>query len=316
MVKVSVVIPSYNARVFLPMTLESVRQQTFDDYEVIVIDDGSTDGTAEWLTQSDYPKLRLLRQSNQGCSTARNFGIAEAAAEYIAFLDADDLWHPQKLEKQVRCLDENPQAALVNTGITNIDAQGNPVKGDYLPNAIDSNWPNILLENPIHSGSVPLVRRSCFEQLGYFDTALKSAEDWDMWIRIAAEFQIADIQEHLVYYRVHSGSKSHRLQFHLDNRVAVIEKAFRNVPESLLPLKSAALGRAYLSVAWKPLITDDYDAALTFRRQAVDHDPTLRSTENYKRLGLIITLRRLLGRDAYNACLKLGQGLKQRLSMA
>ncbi|MEO1124749.1 MAG: glycosyltransferase [Cyanobacteria bacterium J06635_15] len=316
MPRVSVVIPAYNALPYLPKTIDGVLQQTFQDYEILVVDDGSTDGTAEWLAQHNDPKLRVLSQPNQGCSTARNLGIAQATGDYIAFLDADDLWHPTKLEKQVRCLDGNPQVALVNTGITNIDQQGNPLKGDYLPNEADSNWPNILLENPIHCGSVPLVRRSCFEQLGDFDTHLKSAEDWDMWIRIAANFQIAALAEHLVYYRIHPGSKSHRLQFHLDSRIAVIEKAFSTVPDALLPLKSVALGRAYLSVAWKPLINDDYDTAMALRHQAGQHDLTLRSTQNYRRLGWIVTLRRLLGRSTYDAFLKLGRSLKQRLSLA
>ena len=316
MTRVSVIIPSYNDRPFLSMALDSIKKQTFEDYEIIVVDDGSTDGTAEWLAQSNNPKLRILRQPNQGPSSARNLGITHAKGEYIAFLDADDLWHPTKLEKQVHCLDSFPQAGLVNAGVIKIDSQGNQNKGSHLPEQSNSDWPNIAVENSIPCGSVPLVRKNCFKQLGGFDSQLKSAEDWEMWIRIAEKFEIKTVQEYLVYYRIYSGSSSHNLQLHLEGRIAVIERTFSRLPESLVKLKSTALGRAYLSVAWRTLMTDDYETGLALRYQAICHNPSLRSDQTYRRLGIIITMRRLLGRSNYDTILRLLRGLKQRLKMA
>ncbi|MBD3561856.1 glycosyltransferase family 2 protein, partial [Planktothrix sp. FACHB-1355] len=111
--KVSVVIPAYNAMRYLPATLDSVFNQTYTDLEILIIDDGSKDETVEWVAQITDPRVQLISQQNKGVSEARNAGIANARGEYIALLDADDLWEPTKLEKQVRCLEDNPAVGLV-----------------------------------------------------------------------------------------------------------------------------------------------------------------------------------------------------------
>ena len=104
MPKVSVIIPTYNAMTYLPETVESVLRQTYSNFELLIIDDGSSDQTVQWVSQLVDSRVRLISQENQGASVARNTGIAHAQGEYVAFLDADDLWEPTKLEQQVRCL--------------------------------------------------------------------------------------------------------------------------------------------------------------------------------------------------------------------
>ncbi|MCJ8280869.1 MAG: glycosyltransferase family 2 protein, partial [Rivularia sp. ALOHA_DT_140] len=127
MPKVSVIIPAYNAMGFLPETLESVLQQTFTDFEILIINDGSSDDIVEWASKISDSRVRLITQINQGVSAARNTGIRNSQGEYIAFLDADDLWEPTKLEKQVNCLKANPGVGLVYTWTTFIDQFSQPI---------------------------------------------------------------------------------------------------------------------------------------------------------------------------------------------
>src|SRR4028119_1857024 len=128
MPKVSVIIPAYNAMAYLPETLESVINQTFTDFEVLIINDGSPDGIVEWASEIKDSRVKLISQENQGLSGARNTGIWSSQGEYLAFLDADDIWEPTKLEKQVQCLDKNLDVGMVSSGISTIDPNGNLIK--------------------------------------------------------------------------------------------------------------------------------------------------------------------------------------------
>ncbi|MBD2095429.1 glycosyltransferase [Trichocoleus sp. FACHB-591] len=299
MPQVSVVIPTYNAIAYLPDTVASVLEQTYPDFELLIVDDGSSDRTVEWVSALTDARVRLITQENQGSAGARNRGIAESQGEYIAFLDADDLWAPTKLEKQVRCLEADPAVGLVNTWVVNMDAAGNLTDQVLMSDAEGEIWQAIAEENQIFCGSSPMVRRSCFETVGVFDQTLRSAEDWDMWIRIAARYHFAVVKEPLVFYRQHANSKSNNLQRHLNHRLKVIDKTFASASPELQHLKNRAYGRAHLSVAWKPLLAKDYDTALSLRRQALTYYPQLRSTKSYLRLGLIITAMRWLGPQGY-----------------
>jgi glycosyltransferase involved in cell wall biosynthesis len=133
MPKVSVVIPAYNAMTYLPETVESVLKQTFTNFEVLIINDGSSDHIMQWVTQISDSRVRLISQENQGLPGARNTGIAQAQGEYVAFLDADDWWEPTKLEKQVRCFEERPGVGLVYTWTALIDASRQPMAEYLLP---------------------------------------------------------------------------------------------------------------------------------------------------------------------------------------
>lgn len=304
MPKVSVIIPSYNAIDYLPQTVNSVLNQTFTDFELLIIDDGSSDCTVEWASQLIDPRTKLISQQNQGSAAARNTGIAHAQGEYIAFIDADDLWKPTKLEKQVQCLEANPVVGLVSTWVINADQYGNLTENVLISNVEGNVWKHIIEENLIFCGSVPLVRRCCFETMGVFDTNLRSAEDWDMWIRISTRYSFAVIKEFLVIYRQLPSSKSNNLQLHLEHRFKVIEKSFASVSDELLYLKKQAYSRAYLSVAWKPLLNHDYKSVLDFRQQAIAYYPRLRYTKSYLHLGLLVAGKRLLGIEGYS-CAKI-----------
>ena len=210
--KVSVLIPAYNAMEFLPATIASVLAQTYQDFEVIVVNDGSIDDVEGWVNELPDQRVKLVSQSNKGLASARNTGLATAKGDYIAFIDADDLWLPNKLEKQVQLLDTQPDVGLVYTWISLIDETGQP-QGKLRKNHAQGNvWVQLTTHNIVECGSVALVRRECFDKVGLFDDTLpfSCSEDWDMWLRIAAHYSFGSVAEPLVQYRCHSNNLSSR----------------------------------------------------------------------------------------------------------
>ncbi|MGH8001850.1 MAG: glycosyltransferase family 2 protein, partial [Brasilonema sp.] len=209
MSKVTVIIPAYNAMKYLPETVESVLNQTLTYFEVLIINDGSSDGIVEWASQITDSRVRLISQENQGTAAARNKGIVESKGEYIAFLDADDIWEPTKLEKQAQCLDNNPLVGLVDAWTAFIDENSKPTgivmkhnsEGDVYKKVVE------ICDSTVCCGSSPMIRRSCFDTLGLFDRE-SYIEDVDMWIRIATRYHYGVVKELLVKYRQHPSNKS------------------------------------------------------------------------------------------------------------
>ena len=300
MPKVTVVIPAYNAMTYLPATLESVLQQTFTDFEVLIINDGSTDGIAAWAAEIADARVKLISQENQGLPGARNTGITAAQGEYVAFLDADDLWAPTKLEQQVDCLDSKPDVGLVYTWTLLVDQQGKST-GTVTAAHIEGNvWEKLLLGDVVGSGSSATIRRSCFEKVGLFDTELSSIEDCDMWVRIAAHYPLAVIKEVLVYYRQHPRNMSKDYDRMVQNSRLKIEKNFKDVPRELMYLRPRAYGHTFLWLAWKVIFDGgDPDRSANFARQAILHYPQLRYSAKYLRLQLALKIVQLFGSDRY-----------------
>jgi len=192
MPKVSVIIPTYNYGRFLSSAIESVMKQTYRDYEIIVIDDGSTDDTKE-VMEKYCGTIRYIYQSNKGVSTARNKGIGIAKGQYIAFLDADDYWLPEKLDKSIKFL-ENNNFDWICTSRFKITENGEcPERkiaarsGIYEPKSFKLSNLEIALFNPEYSiaiTSTVLIRRTCFNKAGLFDTSFRIGEDIDLWLRL------------------------------------------------------------------------------------------------------------------------------------
>lgn len=315
MPNVSVVITAYNSMTYLPETVESVLRQTFTDFEVLIIDDGSSDHIVQWASGLVDPRVRLISQKNQGVGAARSTGIAHAQGEYVAFLDGDDLWEPTKLEKQVRCFQENPEIGLVHTWLAGIDQHSKPT-GRVIGSQIEGDvWQRIIERNMVACSSA-MVRRCCFETIGVFDRNLRFAEDWDMWIRLAARYHFAVIKEPLVGYREHPNSKSKKYATRLQDFRTIIEKAFESAPFELLYLRNRSYGHINLCIAWKCLQGSevDYKSANYFRHQAILHYPQLRYSREYIRLTLATGLMQWFGAESYNKLLALFYLLRQRIS--
>lgn len=216
MPKVSVIIPVYNAENFISETIESVINQTYKDWEMIAVNDGSTDKSLEILRKYEEllpSKIRVVNQKNCGVSIARNNGIAVARGEYVAFLDHDDLWLPHKLEKQVKLLDSNKELGMVYSdsyiiweGKSRIDTffrNLKPFRG-YI-------FDKLFLNNFIPISTV-VVRRCVLKKVGVFNPKYKMCEDYDLLLRIARYYLVDFVEEPLAKYRVHSRNTSRFLR--------------------------------------------------------------------------------------------------------
>ena len=318
MTKVSVVIPTYNAMAYLPETMANVLNQTYTDFEVLVINDGSTDNTQEWVAQIDDPRIRLISQTNLGLAGARNTGIKEAQGEYLAFLDADDLWESTKLAQQVRALDDYPEVGLVYTWVAYIDEQGNST-GKIVNNANNQSegnvWQKLTKSNFVECGSVAMVRRECFAKCGVFDCNLGSfVEDWDMWLRIARIYPFKVIKQPLVDYRQVASSASRNWSAMAQSYQLVIEKAFATATWEDLPLRNRSYGTANLVLGWKAIQgkVKDPQQASYFRSQALKHDPWLFFAKENFRLGIAISLMGWFGPNGYDKFLSFFHTLRCR----
>lgn len=313
--KVSIVIPAYNAMKYLPDTLQSVWRQTFTDFEVILVDDGSSDDIKQWASQITDSRFKFISQPNQGASTARNTGILASQSEYIALLDADDLWVPTKLEAHVVQLDNKPKVALSYCWTAMMNSQGQPT-GRLLKPSDDGNvYSKLLVKNIIDCPSV-VVRRSCFDRVGLFNTNIRYNEDWEMWIRIAAVYEFSVIKQPLVYYRQHPNNVSKNWRQMQLGFNEVIKNAFKAAPKELQHLKKPSYGHANLVLAWKALQSKDKDfrLAANFRASALRYDPKQILSPEFWRLSVAIALMRYLGIGGYNRFLEFAYALRKRLS--
>jgi glycosyltransferase involved in cell wall biosynthesis len=198
---VSVVIPTYNLARFLPEAIASVRAQGWPDIEIIVVDDGSTDDTPDVLESlSREGGVRVFRQENAGASAARNRGIQEARKEWIAFLDADDFWLAGKLAAQFDALEGKPSAAFSYSDQRLRFKDGS--ERDRASRATDALLLPQMLVGNIFATPTVIVHRDCFDAVGLFDTRLRTGEDWDMWMRLAAHYESARVARPLVTVRV------------------------------------------------------------------------------------------------------------------
>ena len=211
---VSVVIPAYNVERLIRQTLDSVLAQTYRDFEVVVVDDGSKDATAEVVSGYGEP-VRCIRQANAGPSAARNRGLREARGEFVAFLDADDLWLPEKLAAQMPLFDAEGRVGLVYCRFERMDMDGRPLPTTPWLTPTGRVYYQ-LLERSYVPASTPVVRKACFERAGCFPEDMSWAEDWHLWIRIARHYEYAVADEVLVCHREMPGGlwaqrgKAHR----------------------------------------------------------------------------------------------------------
>ena len=205
---ISVVIPVYNGERTIQETLRSVLRQTLANFEILVINDGSTDRTARVVASLDDPRIRLLNFANGGLAVSRNRGIARASGQFIAFLDADDLWTPDKLESQYRALVDHPECAVAYSLTHYIDEAGHHkgICSGYIANG--NVYDDFLKFNFLGSGSNPLIRREALSEVGDFDPAFNPAEDWDMYLRLARRFPFICVPEFQILYRTHQRSMS------------------------------------------------------------------------------------------------------------
>jgi len=250
---ISVVIPAYNAATTLTETLDSVLKQTFTDFEVIVINDGSRDETAAIAQSTGDARVRLVSQDNVGLAATRNRGIQLARSEYISFIDADDLWTPEKLAAQWAALEAQPAAAIAYSWTDYIDESGRFLYPGSHQTCNGDVYAQLLVHNFFESGSNVLARKAVLVEMGGFDETLPSVEDWDLWLRIAARYPIAAVAAPQVLYRVASTSMSANLAVMERCYLQVMERGFARAPAALQELRSRSLARMYEYLTFRGL---------------------------------------------------------------
>jgi len=206
---VSVVLATYNQAHWLGETIESVRAQTFADWELVVADDGSTDDTADVLARfASDQRIRCVAGAHAERAAARNRGIAASTGELVAFLDADDTWHPEKLARQVAVLAAAPEAGACYAVARFVDGAGRPLDVRKPPHALSGLIFSRLVRGNFIILASMMVRRRSLEAVGVFDATLPvfGCEDWDLWLRLARRYAIVGIDEELVRYRVHDAN--------------------------------------------------------------------------------------------------------------
>ncbi|MEB3316905.1 MAG: glycosyltransferase [Cyanobacteriota bacterium] len=227
---VDIVIPVYNGASHLRETLATIEQQAYPNLFVYVVDDCSSDETASILAEhiSRFP-LKIIRHSqNRGLSAARNSGIAAGNGQYLAILDADDLWRPAKIAKQVELFESSDSSVgIVSADFQVIDEHGfmpDDTVYDYCRDVTPLTRQLLVLGNVVSGGSAALIKRECVDRCGGFDESLSACEDWEMWHRIAATYSIRILREPLVLVRRHSQSMQGDTPRMLRNRIEVFRR--------------------------------------------------------------------------------------------
>jgi glycosyltransferase involved in cell wall biosynthesis len=271
---VSVIMPAYNAEPFIPQALERLLNQTFRDVEVLVIDDGSQDQTAA-LVQAYGPPVDYIHQPHGGVSRARNAGLRRATGQYIAFHDADDVWEPTKLEKQVAVLESRPEIGLCFTSVLVVDRELSPMRVIHARDYADF-CEALLLYPSVVTGSCSsaMVRRDVVGAVGGFDPALSIAADWDYWLRLSRLTDFLPIHEPLVKYRQWEGSMSQNLALLEQELLRVLKKFYAgHPPEKYRRLKSRCFSTQWISLSAAYYRADRVRQSLRCLGQAVCYYP-------------------------------------------
>lgn len=224
---------------FLPEAIASIEQQTWQNWELVVVDDGSTDGSAEWLEQRalQEPRIRVIRQPHAGVTVALNRGLREVRGELIARMDADDIAHPERFARQVAYLQASPQVVAVGSWVRRIDADGDPIAIACWPSTHEE-----IVEGLVRGmGGLPhptaMIRRSAMERVGGYREQFRLAQDKDLWLRLAEMGNLANLREVLLDYREHPESISQaRRDQQRDHLQAILDDAERR---GVLPIPAA-----------------------------------------------------------------------------
>lgn len=235
--KVSVIIPTYNRVHVIARAVRSVLEQTYANFELLVVDDGSTDDTKQIIEYAEDDRIRYIRlEKNSGASHARNVGIQMAECEYIAFLDSDDEWMPEKLERQMQIMRQAPETVgLVYCRMSGVNQKGEVSfcpDLDIAKERLEGNLFLFLLKENVISPQTVLARRKCLEQAGGFDESLTCIEDWELFLRIAQDWEIAFAEETLVRVHVSETSVSQNIIGYLRTRCYMISQYWRLMEEN------------------------------------------------------------------------------------
>lgn len=223
---ISIIIPTYNRERLIARSVKSVLNQTYQDFEIIIVDDASTDNTRELVAGFNDERIRYVRhEENKGEAAARNTGIKAARGDYIAYQDSDDEWFPEKLARQIKLLeDASPEVGVIYTGFWKTENHGRT----YIPfswvNQKNGDIHKELLKGNFIGSPVVLIKRECFSKVGLFDERLRNLVDWEMWLRISKHYHFRCVDEPLVVAHYDSDNVSDNPDSLIDALKLVLEK--------------------------------------------------------------------------------------------
>jgi len=264
--RISVLIPSYNRANLLPDAIQSVLAQTRPDFEILLIDDGSTDNTREVVATFQDERIRYTYRDNGGISAALNTGLNLARGEYVCRLDSDDCWLPTILEKHTAILDEHPDYGVVYSKARAMTPDGKP-KTQILgaPAHFPGNSFKSMLYGDFGCAIATTVRMECYQRVNGYDENLKVNVDWDMWIRLARHYEFYFLDDVLANFRSHPGRSTASSLFNdvVLSRLTPLDKAFSepDLPEEILTVKPLAYRNAHMDIGMKWLGVKEYKQA-------------------------------------------------------
>ena len=281
---VSVIIATYNQAQYVSEAIRSVLGQTYSEFELIVVDDGSTDETPLILAGIQDPRMRVIWQPNAGLSAARNTGLRESSAPLVSFLDSDDYFLPDKLEVLSGFLEDHSDIGLVAGRARYFDRIGNTIPGPgIVPTQLS--LPNLLFRNPICVSGI-LMKRIWLERVGVFDETLRACEDWDLWLRLLARgCQMAAVEHYVVAYRIHPGQMTSQSERMRKAILSMLDKFFNqpDLPVSLSLTRNEAYASGLIHAGVYAYISSELDSGPRYLSDAIRLDPTLKY-RGYKRL--------------------------------
>lgn len=312
--RVSVIMPVYNVEAFVAEAIDSVLAQTFKDFELVIVDDGGSDRSLEICCEYEDRRIRIVRQANRGLAGARNTGIAAARGEFVALLDSDDRWLPEKLALHVIHLENNPDIGVSYSPSQFIDMAGNPMRLKQTPKLHNVTAADIFCRNPVGNGSAPVIRRSALETVAFrhphdfgrtcwFDEALRQSEDIEMWLRmaVAGKVRFAGIAPALTEYRIGSAGLSSQVLRQYESWMVVLQRLRAYAPE--FAAEHADRARAYQLryLARRSIQLGDAGMAMTLLREAAASSLKPLYEEPVRSLGtaLAAVAGRVLGPDRF-----------------
>lgn len=269
---VSVIIPNYNYAHYLGEAIDSVLKQTYSNLEVIVVDDGSTDGSRA-VIESYGDKITTVFQQNEGVSAARNRGVKASGGEYVAFLDADDSWMPEKVEKQVGRFQADNTLGLVHVGVIEVDENGSALRERL--EGLEGDVANDLLmlkrEGILGGGSGLMVPRKVFDEVGGFDERLSTSADWDLFYQISSRHKVAFVPQLLVKYRIHNSNMHSNVAVMEHDMTAAFAKIFQGAST---PLSRESYGGLYKTLAGSYFRAGEYGDFIRSAVKSVGYRPS------------------------------------------
>ena len=268
---VTVVIPNYNYAHYLRACVDSVLAQTHPDIEIIVVDDGSKDTSKEVL-DSYGDKITAVFQQNQGVSAARNNGAQKGTGEFIAFLDADDVWLPEKVEKQITRFVADPALGLVHVGVDEMDADGNSLlirlegsDGDATADMLSLGRKGVL-----GGGTGLMLRRRVFDEIGGFDLRLSTSADWDLSFQAASRYPVGFVHKILLRYRIHNSNMHANIRVMEHDMTIAFEKAIGDPSD---PESRSLYGNLFKTLAGSYFRAGNYPAFVRTAWRSIRYEP-------------------------------------------